>query len=109
MPNPPMPEQETPAPEAEEVKTEEPEAEEPKAEEPKAEPADAAAELDIPVNADPTPCETTILRAVYAEPLSAKELVNGGHVRKGRVLENVLPLLRAHRIRYEDGKFRANE
>ena len=98
LPNPPMPE-EAPA-EAEAPK------EEPKAEE---KPADSAAELDIPVNAEPTPFETTILRAVVAEPLTAQELVAGGHVRKGRVLENVLPLIRANRIRYEDGKFRSNE
>ena len=102
LPNPPMPEKPAEA----EAPAEEAPKEEPKAEE---KPADDAAELDIPVNADPTPCETTILRAVYAEPLTAQELVAGGHVRKGRVLENVLPLIRANRIRYEDGKFRANE
>ena len=88
------------APKAEEAPKEEPKAEES---------ADSAAELDIPVNAEPTPFETTILRAVVAEPLTAQELVAGGHVRKGRVLENVLPLIRANRIRYEDGKFRSNE
>lgn len=98
IPNPPMPEQ------AEAPAEESGEAEAPGAETP----ADDAAEPEVPVNEDPTPCETTILRAVYAEPLSAQELVSGGYVRKGRVLENVLPLLRANRIRYEDGKFRAN-
>lgn len=98
LPNPPMPEE---APAEAEAPAEEPKAEE--------KPADSAAELDIPVNAEPTPFETTILRAVVAEPLTAQELVAGGHVRKGRVLENVLPLIRANRIRYEDGKFRSNE
>ena len=101
LPNPPMPE-EAPAEAPAEAPQEEAEAPaEPKASD--------ASELDISVSADPTPCETTILRAVYAEPLTAQELVAGGHVRKGRVLENVLPLIRANRIRYEDGKFHANE
>lgn len=57
----------------------------------------------------PAPREATVLRAVFAEPQTAQALVNSGHIRKGRVLETVLPLLRANRIRYEDGKFYGNE
>ena len=110
LPDPPMPEQENPEAPVEEAAAEEP-AEEPEAEPVAEEPAadEAAASLDVPVNADPTPAEVTVLRAVYAEPLTARELVAGGHIRKGRVLENVLPLIRANRIRYENGKFYGNE
>lgn len=57
---------------------------------------------------DPQPVDLVVLRAVYAQPLSAQELVDGGYVRQGRVLEAVLPLIRANKIRYEDGKFRGN-
>ena len=57
----------------------------------------------------PTPLEATVLRAVFAEPQTAESLVKNGHVLRGRVLETVLPLIRASRIRYEDGKFFGNE
>ena len=50
-----------------------------------------------------------MLRAVYAKPMTAAELVAEGHVRYGRILESTLPLIRAGKIRYENGKFAANE
>ncbi|MBQ4465635.1 MAG: protein phosphatase 2C domain-containing protein [Oscillospiraceae bacterium] len=62
-----------------------------------------------PVSADPTPAELVVLRAVYAKPMTAAELVAEGHVRYGRILESTLPLIRAGKIRYENGKFAANE
>ncbi len=62
-----------------------------------------------PVSEDPTPAEVVVLRAIYAKPMTAAELVAEGHVRYGRILESTLPLIRSGRIRYEDGKFIANE
>ena len=62
-----------------------------------------------PVSADPTPAELVVLRAVYAKPMTAAELVAEGHVRYGRILESTLPLIRAGKIRSENGKFAANE
>lgn len=83
--------------------------EEPAAEEELPNPPMPTEEPPLPVSdTDPTPAELVVLRAVYAQPLSAKELVDGGYIRQGRVLESVLPLLRDRKIRYEDGKFRGN-
>lgn len=67
------------------------------------------AEEPEPVNTDPTPAEVQVLRAIFARPLTADELVSEGIIRKGRILETVLPLIRAGRIRYEDGRFAGNE
>ena len=58
---------------------------------------------------DPTPAELVILRAVFAHPRTADELTAEGFVRKGHIIEATLPLIRAGRIRYEDGKFAGNE
>lgn len=55
--------------------------------------------------AEPTPYEVTVLRAVYAEPRTAQALVEEGCIPEGRVLETVIPLLRCRRIRYENGQF----
>lgn len=61
--------------------------------------------VDPDLDSEPTPCELTVLRAVYAEPRTAQELVADGYIPKGRVLETVIPLLRASRLRYENGQF----
>ena len=62
-----------------------------------------------PVSEEPTPAETVVLRAVYAKPMDAAELVREGYVRYGRILETTLPLLRSGKICYVDGKFSPNE
>ena len=51
-----------------------------------------------PVSEEPTPAETVVLRAVYAKPMDAAELVREGYVRYGRILETTLPLLRSGKI-----------
>lgn len=62
-----------------------------------------------PVSEEPTPAETVVLRAVYAKPMDAAELVREGYVRYGRILETTLPLLRSGKICYVDGKFSPND
>ena len=62
-----------------------------------------------PVSEEPTPAETVVLRAVYAKPMDAAELVREGYVRYGRILETTLPLLRSGKICYVNGKFSPNE
>ena len=129
LPAPPMPEEEVdpnaeetaPAEPAEEVSAEDadaPSEEDVTETEPAAENSDETAEEALaeepaeepaPVNTDPTPAEALVLRAVFARPLTADELVAEGVIRSGRILETTLPLIRAGRIRYEDGKFVGNE
>ena len=131
LPAPPMPEEEVdPNADAEETASEESaqenaedgteESAEPAAEDVTEEPTEEISEEITeeepapepepePVNTDPTPAEVLVLRAVFARPLTADELVSEGIIRKGRILETVLPLIRAGRIRYENGRFAGNE
>ena len=85
LPNPPMPAQEDAAPA-----------------EPVTPPAPADEEI---IETEPQPCELIVLRAIYAEARSAQALIHDGYLRKNRVLDTMLPLLRAGKVRYEDGKF----